>query len=153
MIRASRSAVRRIKVDVADSRAGENRGSHLGNRFGQIVFQSSAIDLVTGSREKSAAANFRAFGQRLASVFEEKTKSKLWQLLIRQMLFQLQFLAKIMSPNLDRRLADFVGRFGNRKAPFLNHGDSSLWPLHQQLFCQRQSSQTAAENGHIVFVI
>ena len=72
--------------------------------------------------------------------------------MIDQVFLEAKLFTKIMRSNLDRRLADFMSCLRNGKHLFFNDGNREVRMLAQQLSCEGEPGQAAAQYGDVKMV-
>jgi len=116
----------------------------------QEVLEHAAVDLPCGCIQDAADAKLGDVVQIFAAVAEEKSKAELADLLRIEMRAQAKHIGKIIRGDFDGGFADLVRGRARRLGAALQHADRQLRKARAQLQRQRQSSQAAAEDQHVI---
>ena len=117
----------------------EERGAAGRCRLGEKILEPAPVDLVARRGEELAGANLGAVGERTGAVVEEEAEAELRQLIVDQVFLQTELLSEVMRPDLNGRLADFVGTLGNGETPLLENQHPRFRKLSEKLLGECQA--------------
>ena len=142
------------KDDFLHATAVANVGAGRAHGREEIVLESAAIELERGHGGKRRRPQLEPRGQiAVATVREEVTEPKLFELIAPEMRLEPEALLKIVGADFDARLADLERRFRNRMRPPFRHQHTQFGCLETELARQTSAGETAAENRYVEVVV
>jgi hypothetical protein len=128
------------------------RGDAARHRLaGEVVLESSAIDLETAGGEEDVAAELGAGGEvALIAGREEVAQPELGQLAVLEMRQQPEEGGEITGPDLHRRLADLVRSLVDRMGLALDDQHAGRRPLLLEVQGEGEPGEPAAEDDDVI---
>ena len=146
--------VLRRAINVLHAPAAERVRAGLAGAPEQLVLEPPAIDLMGERVEVARRAELDALGDvGVVAGGHEEPEPELALLVLLEVVAHADHLAVVVGADLDARLADLERRLGRRLGPLVGDQHAGLGALALELNRDRQPSESAAEDRHVVVAV